>query len=485
MSRVQDELPVALPAAGELFKQWSFPGEGHLGSSQGSKRANCVDLRAFTEMLKALRLKIDRRTVQQIFQQAQKQAVRRPDEPRPDGDPTEMYWVEFELALRKVCEHLKLDVAEPSADGGRARDAAQTEPAPSKHTGGAAPPQNHTPGHGIPSSNKPRSAAPAEPPSPMPQPSSARQPGRRTAPQQHAAMHKAGKRRLKPIAHAVRALLGLNRHVYLRAQEAATHIRSQVRNRMRCCAHACCAVALVRLRHASPHCLARLRTHARRQLQKYQTCGGKFRLRDLPLCPLTNFADEVAREEVCEIVPGVFQSNWKGAESWRSLEALGITHVVSTLEADGNPFPRDISYLNLVFEDEEDVDPSPHFDAACGFMRLALTSKGGAGKCLVHCAAGVSRSSAITIAFLVREQHFSLREAFVLLRERRPICWPNTGFMRRLIGYEALHGGCTSLDIGEYEQWTERNYEAVKLAKVVDRVSSADLRVGQEVEPTM
>ena len=85
----------------------------------------------------------------------------------------------------------------------------------------------------------------------------------------------------------------------------------------------------------------------------------------------------------------------------------------------------------------------------------------------------------------MREQHFSLREAFVLLRERRPICWPNTGFMRRLIGYEALHGGCTSLDIGEYEQWTERNYEAVKLAKVVDRVSSADLRVGQEVEPTM
>ena len=30
------------------------------------------------------------------------------------------------------------------------------------------------------------------------------------------------------------------------------------------------------------------------------------------MCPLSIFADEMAREEVCEIVPGVYQSNWKG-----------------------------------------------------------------------------------------------------------------------------------------------------------------------------
>lgn len=32
------------------------------------------------------------------------------------------------------------------------------------------------------------------------------------------------------------------------------------------------------------------------------------------MCPLTNFADEMAREEICEIVPGIYQSNWRGAE---------------------------------------------------------------------------------------------------------------------------------------------------------------------------
>ena len=187
--------------------------------------------------------------------------------------------------------------------------------------------------------------------------------------------------------------------------------------------------------------------------------------------PLTTFADEIARIEVCEIVPGLFQSNWKGAENWQQLEATGITHVVSTLEDEGNPFPEKIKYLNLVFEDEEDVDPSPHLDTACSFVRDAMASNGGTGKCLIHCAAGVSRSSAITMAYLVREQRFSLREAFDLLRERRPICWPNTGFMRRLVAFEARHHSerQVSLDIAEYVRWTEINPEAVAMAKTVDR----------------
>jgi protein-tyrosine phosphatase len=103
-------------------------------------------------------------------------------------------------------------------------------------------------------------------------------------------------------------------------------------------------------------------------------------------------------------------------------------------------------------------------------MKLALASNNGQGRCLVHCAAGVSRSSTITIAFLVRECHFSLREAFDLLRERRPICWPNAGFMRGLIAFEArIHSGRTSLDIAEYETWTNVNSEAVIFAKRVDR----------------
>jgi len=36
--------------------------------------------------------------------------------------------------------------------------------------------------------------------------------------------------------------------------------------------------------------------------------------------------------------------------------------VLSTLEAGENPFPAQLTYLNLVFEDGEDEDLSPHLE---------------------------------------------------------------------------------------------------------------------------
>lgn len=49
-----------------------------------------------------------------------------------------------------------------------------------------------------------------------------------------------------------------------------------------------------------------------------------MRIRDLPLCPLTTFADEEAREEVCEVMPGLYQTNWKGAEKVQYLSHIYI-----------------------------------------------------------------------------------------------------------------------------------------------------------------
>ena len=268
--------------------------------------------------------------------------------------------------------------------------------------------------------------------------------------------------KLRPLARAVCALLALNRRVWLRSNRDLVEFRR----------------ALSSSEHDPND-----EQHQQRMMDLYRTHGGSLRVRDLPLCPLTNFADERAREDVCQIVPGLYQTNWKGAEKWSRLEALGITHVVSTLEGEGNPFSQELTYLNLVFEDEENIDLSPFFDSACSFMQDALSLRVGdkQGKCLVHCAAGVSRSSAITLAFLVSHERFSLREAFHLLRERRPICWPNTGFMRHLIAFEASHhSGRTSLDIDEYEKWTEQNPEAVQLAKQYDRDQTCMHRVSRE-----
>ena len=82
-----------------------------------------------------------------------------------------------------------------------------------------------------------------------------------------------------------------------------------------------------------------------------RTLGGTFRLRNLPMCPLTTFADQGARNEISAIAPGLWQGNWRGAERVAELEALRIDRVISVLpraEAGENPFPDRFRYAKPI-----------------------------------------------------------------------------------------------------------------------------------------
>ena len=51
---------------------------------------------------------------------------------------------------------------------------------------------------------------------------------------------------------------------------------------------------------------------------------------------------------------------------------------------------------------------------------------------LIHCSHGVSRSVAIVIAYLIREQGFTFERAFSLIKTKRSIANPNLGFISQL-----------------------------------------------------
>lgn len=51
---------------------------------------------------------------------------------------------------------------------------------------------------------------------------------------------------------------------------------------------------------------------------------------------------------------------------------------------------------------------------------------------LVHCNAGVSRSSTIVIGYLIKEGSMSFEEAFNAVKSKRPSIQPNAGFMKFL-----------------------------------------------------
>lgn len=60
----------------------------------------------------------------------------------------------------------------------------------------------------------------------------------------------------------------------------------------------------------------------------------------------------------------------------------------------------------------------------------------GGRRCLIHCKAGVSRSSTFTIAYLMRYRDMSLADAYEHVKNCRPIICPNDGFMRELMDWE-------------------------------------------------
>ncbi|KAG7299659.1 hypothetical protein JYU34_016652 [Plutella xylostella] len=55
---------------------------------------------------------------------------------------------------------------------------------------------------------------------------------------------------------------------------------------------------------------------------------------------------------------------------------------------------------------------------------------------LVHCVAGVSRSVTLCLAYLVKWEKMTLRDAYHHMKLRRPQIRPNTGFFKQLIKYE-------------------------------------------------
>ncbi|TRY59779.1 hypothetical protein DNTS_027183 [Danionella cerebrum] len=78
----------------------------------------------------------------------------------------------------------------------------------------------------------------------------------------------------------------------------------------------------------------------------------------------------------------------------------------------------------------DEVHPGIYIgDIAAGFIRTATSSL--AGKVLVHCAMGLSRSSSLVLAYLMIHEKMTLVEAIKAIAQHRNIC-PNHGFIEQL-----------------------------------------------------
>ncbi|VDQ03986.1 unnamed protein product [Trichobilharzia regenti] len=126
------------------------------------------------------------------------------------------------------------------------------------------------------------------------------------------------------------------------------------------------------------------------------------------------------------------------------LRQHGITLLVSAM-IDSPPSHIRNAVINTIHVPVEDVETANlrvHFDRVSD--RIAAESRRG-GKTLVHCMAGVSRSSTLILAYLMRHTNMSLADAYQHVRSIRPCIQPNPGFWRQLLEYEEKLRGSRSV----------------------------------------
>ncbi|ETO17694.1 hypothetical protein RFI_19622 [Reticulomyxa filosa] len=103
-----------------------------------------------------------------------------------------------------------------------------------------------------------------------------------------------------------------------------------------------------------------------------------------------------------------------------------------------------VEYCSIEIEDSEDVNIKEHFEQIFAFIDKAL-HKAKRGRVLVHCVAGISRSSTAVIGYLMKTKGMLLYDAFEYVKQCRPTISPNFGFFHQLLQFEKeLHDGSKS-----------------------------------------
>uniref|UniRef100_A0A0F7Z5D0 Serine/threonine/tyrosine-interacting protein-like n=1 Tax=Crotalus adamanteus TaxID=8729 RepID=A0A0F7Z5D0_CROAD len=149
------------------------------------------------------------------------------------------------------------------------------------------------------------------------------------------------------------------------------------------------------------------------------------------------------RREMQEILPGLFLGPYSSAMKSKLpiLQKHGITHVIcirQNIEANfiKPNFQHLFRYLVLDIADNPIENIIRFFPMTKEFIDGSLQT---GGKVLVHGNAGISRSAALVIAYIMETFGVKYRDAFTYVQERRFCINPNAGFVHQLQEYEAIY----------------------------------------------
>mmetsp|Transcript_23615 Transcript_23615/g.53656 ORF Transcript_23615/g.53656 Transcript_23615/m.53656 type:complete len:183 (-) Transcript_23615:8-556(-) len=146
------------------------------------------------------------------------------------------------------------------------------------------------------------------------------------------------------------------------------------------------------------------------------------------------------RRQMQEILPNLYLGPYGAAKDWESLSTCGVTHVLivrSTLERRLDPkFPTQLQY-HIVEVPEGPTENLILYFTECNRSIQSAISAG--GKILVHCNAGLSRSAAVVVAYVMESMSMPFTEAIQLVQSRRCCIHISEALHNQLREFETIY----------------------------------------------
>ncbi|XP_076682264.1 serine/threonine/tyrosine-interacting protein isoform X1 [Andrena cerasifolii] len=187
------------------------------------------------------------------------------------------------------------------------------------------------------------------------------------------------------------------------------------------------------------------------------------------------------RRHMQEVVPGLYLGPYSAAirSKLQCLLEHGITHIVCVRHhTEANfikpNFPDKFQYLVLDIADTATENIIHHFQQVKAFIDEGLNS---GGQVLVHSNAGISRSAALVLAYVMETYGLSQTRAYAMVQQKRFCINPNEGFMAQLREYEPIYQAQKILRNGQQSsvrQRSKRTIHQMDTERVEDRCDEMD-----------
>lgn len=143
----------------------------------------------------------------------------------------------------------------------------------------------------------------------------------------------------------------------------------------------------------------------------------------------------------------LYLGNICAASKFSHLGSRNIDFVLNTARESPNYFDNVTNLELFLLGDGTDKIPKEDFHSSREFINRAKEYGKGV---LVYSARGADRSATITIAYLMQEKKWRLKEAYEFVAKKRPMIQPNGGFLLQLEGLEKEIFGKVSPDTKDF-----------------------------------